>query len=184
MKLDELKQNWQSETTPKNEQQLIQTIKKRSTSVFARVKLRAVLESVALLLVLIVFFTGLDAHLNAAWVNGLFALAIFVGVANNAVLYRRTVVNARGNNLVTSLRQTSNLLHWQTQLAIGYSILLFVGVFAFLLLRVPLTDEKLLIAFFALPALIGIRTWIEVRQWQRSMNSVQHSLAELNEGNL
>ena len=181
MELDELKQNWQSETTPKNERQLMQTIKKRSASVFTRTKLKAILESLALLLALIVFFTGLDAHLNAAWVNGLFALAIFVGIANNAVLYRRTIINARGNNLVTSLQQASNLLHRQTQLAIGYSILLFVGVFAFLLLRVPLTDEKLLVVLFALPALIGIRTWIEVRRWQRSMRSVQHSLTELSQ---
>ena len=181
MELDDLKQNWSAETEPKNGRQLMQTIKKRSVSVFARVKLRAVLESVALLLALIVFFTGLDVHLNAAWVNGLFALAISVGIANNAVLYRRAVVNARGNNLVMSLQQTSNLLHWQTRFAVAFSILLFVGVFAFLLLRVPLTDEKLLVVLFALPALIGVRTWIEVRRWQRSMRSVQHSLTELSQ---
>ena len=60
-----------------------------------------------------------------------------------------------------------------------FSVLLFVGVFAFLLLRVPMTDQKLLLVLFMLPASIGIRSWFDVRQWQRSMAFVRNSLAEL-----
>lgn len=181
MKLDELKQSWQPETEQKNEQQLKSMIKKQTSSVFSRIKLRAILETATLSLALLVFFTGLDAHLNATWVNVLFASAVLIGIVNNLVLYQRTTINARGSTLTTSLQRVDHQLRWQIRLAVLFSGLLFVGVFAFLLLRVPMTDQKLLLVLFVLPASIGIRTWFEVRQWQRHLYSVQHSLAELKE---
>ncbi len=153
--------------------------KQRVRSVFAKIKLRAILESVALLLALLVFFTGLDANQNAAWVNALFALAILVGVSNNWLLYRRTTLSAKGESLITSLRGVSHQLQWQIRLVVAFSTLLFIGAFAFLLWRVPLTDQKLLLVFLILPTIIGIRTWFEVRQWQRNLKVVRQSLAEL-----
>ena len=181
MKLDELKQTWQQEGEAKSEQQLQAMTKQRARSVFSKIKLRAVIESVALLLVLLVFFTGLDADQNAAWVNVLFALAILAGVGNNWILYRRTILNAKGENLIMSLRGVSHQLQWQIRLAVVFSALLFVGAFAFLLWRVPLTDQKLMVVFLVLPAIIGIRTWFEVRQWQRSLRFVRYNLTELGE---
>ena len=179
MKLDELKQTWQQENEGKSEQQLQAMMKQRVSTVFSRIKLRAILESVALLLALLVFFTGLDADQNAAWVNMLFATALLAGIVNNWILYRRMTVNARGVNLVVSLQNVSRQLQWQIRFAVAFSILLFVSAFAFLLLRVPLTDQKIVMVLFVLPASIGIRTWFEVRQWQRNMTLVQHSLAEM-----
>ncbi len=181
MKLDELKQTWQEENEVKSEQQLQEMTKQRMHSVFSKIKLRAILESVALLLALLVFFTGLDANQNAAWVKVLFALAILVGVSNNWLLYRRTVLNAKGENLISSLENISLLLQWQIRLTVVFSALLFIGVFAFLLWRVPLTDQKLTIVILGLPAMIGIRTWFEVRQWQRSLGQVRYNLKELGE---
>ncbi len=181
MKLDELKQAWQQENEVKSEQQLHEMTKQCVRSVFSKIKLRAILESVALLLALLVFFTGLDANKNAAWVNALFALAILVGVSNNWLLYRRTSLNAKGENLISSLERVSLRLRWQIRLAVVFSALLFVGAFAFLLWRVPLTDQKLMVVFLGLPAIIGIRTWFEVRRWQRSLRFVRYNLTELGE---
>ncbi|MGB3849870.1 MAG: hypothetical protein WA958_07865 [Tunicatimonas sp.] len=182
MNLNELKQTWQQEDETKSEQQLQEMTKQRARSVFSKIKLRAIIESIALLVALLVFFTGLDADQNATWVNVLFALAIFAGVANNGVLYRRTVLNAKGDNLITSLRGVSHQLQWQIRLAVVFSALLFVGAFAFLLWRVPLTDQKLMVVFLVLPAIIGIRTWFEVYQWRRSLRQVRYNLTELGEG--
>ena len=179
MELDELKQSWQQENKKKNEQQVQTMMKQRVSSVFSRVKLRAIIESVALLLALLVFFTGLDADRNAAWVNILFALALLIGIANNWLLYRSTTVNAAGANLLVSLQNVNQQLQWQIRLAVVFSVLLFVGMFAFLLLRIPMTDQKLLVVLLMLPASIGIRTWFEVRQWQRYRAAVQQSVAEL-----
>ncbi len=181
MNFDELKQTWQQEKEVKSEQQLHEMTKQRVRSVFSKVKLRAILESVALLLALLVFFAGLDANQNAAWVNALFALAILVGVSNNWLLYRRTTLNAKGESLISSLERVSLRLRWQIRLAVVFSALLFVGAFAFLLWRVPLTDQKLMVVFLILPAMIGIRTWFEVRQWQRSLRFVRYNLTELGE---
>ena len=177
--IDELKKTWQQEDEPKNEQQLRAMTQQRVFSTFRRVKLRAVLESVALLLALLVFFTGLDAHQNALWVNVLLAATLLVGMLNNGILYRRMAVNTQGVNLITALQQTHRRLQWQVGFSVLFSVLLFVGVFAFLLLRVPMTDQKLLLVLFMLPASIGIRSWFDVRQWQRSMAFVRNSLAEL-----
>ncbi len=179
MNLDELKQTWQQENEEKSEQQLQAMTKQRARSVFSKIKLRAVIEAVALLMALLVFFTGLDADQNAAWVNVLFTLAILVGVANNWMLYRRTTLNANGVSLIASLQNVSHHLRWQIRLAVVFSALLFIGAFAFLLWRVPLTDQKLLLVFLVMPAIIGIRTWIEVRQWRQNLVMVQQSLAEL-----
>ena len=181
MKLDEFKQAWQQEGEAKSEQQLQAMTKQRARSVFSKIKLRATIESVALLLVLLVFFTGLDADQNTAWVNVLFALAILTGVANNWMLYRRTTLNANGVSLIASLRGISHQLQWQIRLAVVFSALLFIGAFAFLLWRVPLTDQKLLLVFLVLPAIIGIRTWFEMRRWQRSLRFVRYNLMELGE---
>ncbi len=181
MKLDELKQTWQQEGEVKSEPQLRAMMKQRVSSAFSRVKLRAVLESGALLLALLVFFTGLDADQNAIWVNVLFAIALLVGIGNNWMLYQRISVNTSGTNLITSLRKVYRQLQWQIGFSVVFSVLLFVGVFAFLLLRIPLTEQKLLLVFFLLPATIGIRTWFEVRQWQRSIATVRDGLAELAE---
>ncbi len=179
MELDEMKQSWQQENEKKNEQQVQTMMKQRASTVFSKVKLRVILESVALLLALLVFFTGLDADQNAAWVNILFASALLIGIANNWVLYRRIAVNVAGANLLVSLQNVNHQLQWQIRLAVVFSVLLFVGVFAFLLLRVPMTDQKLLVVLLVLPASIGIRTWFEVRQWQRNRAVVQQSVAEL-----
>ena len=179
MKLDELKQSWQQQNEEKSEQQLKAMTKQHIFSVFSRIKLRAVIESVAFLLVLLVFFTGLDADRNTAWVNTLFALALLVGIANNWLLYRRMTINAKGVNLVASLQNVHRQLRWQILFAVAFSLLLFVSAFAFLLLRVPLTDQKIMMVLFILPASIGIRTWFEVRQWQQHMTLVQYSLEEL-----
>lgn len=154
-------------------------MEQRTSSVFSRVKLRAIIESVALLLALLVFFTGLDADRNATWVNILFASVLLIGIANNWMLYRRITVNATGTNLLVSLQSVNHQLQWQIRLAVVFSVLLFVGMFAFLLLRVPMTEQKILFVLFVLPASIGIRTWFEVRQWQRNMAVIQHSIAEL-----
>ena len=179
MKLDELKQTWQQENDQKSEQQLKKMMKQRISSVFSRIKLRAVLESIALLLVLLVFFTGLDAERNAIWVNILFAVTMLTGIVNNWVLYRGTTVNIEGVHLIASLEHINRRLQWQVGFAIAFSVLLFVGTFAFLLLRVPMTDQKLLIVLLVLPASIGIRTWFEVRQWYRNITVVRDNLAEL-----
>ena len=179
MKLDELKQTWQQEDKGKSEQQLQTMVKQRVSDTFSKIRLRAVLESAALLLALLVFFTGLDAHLNATWVNGLLAAALLIGVANNWMLYRRVEVNTAGASVVTSLQQVHHRLQWQIGFGIAFSALLFIGVFAFLLLRVPMTEQKLLMVLFVLPAIIGVRTWFEVRQWQRSIVIVRDSLTEL-----
>ncbi len=181
MKLDELKQTWQQENEVKSEQQLHEMTKQRVRSVFSKIKLRAIIESVALLLALLVFFTGLDADQNAAWVNVLFALAIFAGVANNWMLYRRTTLNVKGESLAASLQNVSQQLQWQIRLAVVFSTLLFAGAFAFLLWRVPLTDQKLMVVFLVLPTITGIRTWFEVRQWQRNLQLVQRSIVDMAE---
>ena len=182
MKLDELKQTWQQESNQKNEQQLREMMKQRISSVFSRIKLRAILESTALLLALLVFFTGLDAERNAIWVNVLFAITMLTGVTYNWVLYQGTTLNTEGVHLIASLEHVKHRLRWQAGLAIVFSVLLFVGTFAFLLLRVPMTDQKLLVVLLILPASIGIRTWFEVRQWYRNITVVRDSLAELTEG--
>ena len=132
MKLDELKQTWQQEHEEKSEQQLQAAMKQRVSTVFSSIKLRAVLESVALLLVLLVFFTGLDPHHNAAWVNILFAVGLLIGIANNGMLYRRITINSGGSNLITSLQQVHRRLRWQIGFSVAFSVLFFVGVFAFL----------------------------------------------------
>ena len=179
MELDELKQRWQQENEEKSEQQLQAMMKQRMVSAFSKIKLRAVLESVAFLLALLVFFTGLDAHQNATWVNVLFTLALLTGIANNGMLYRRITVNATGANVVASLQNVRRRLQWQIGFAVVFSVLLFVGVFAFLLLRVPITDQNLLLVLFIVPASIGVRTWFEARHWQRNVALVRHCLAEL-----
>ena len=84
-----------------------------------------------------------------------------------------------GVSLIASLRGVSHQLQWQIRLAVVFSALLFIGAFAFLLWRVPLTDQKLLLVFLVLPTIIGIRTWVEVRQWQRNLKVVRQSLTEL-----
>ena len=179
--IDELKKTWQQENERKNEQQLRAMTKQRVFSTFRKVKLRAVLESAALLLALLVFFTGLDAHQNAAWVNILLTVTLLTGILNNGMLYHQITVNAKGLNLVSALQRVHHRIRWQVAFSVAFSVLLFVGVFAFLLLRVPMTDQKLLAVLFVLPASIGIRTWMEVHQWQRRITFVRNSLIELKE---
>lgn len=179
MKLDELKQQWQQEHASKSEPEIRQMIRGRSSSIYRSIRLKTILESIAFVVVLFVFMTGLDADKNALWVNIFFTVVVALGIANNLILYRSLTFNAQGESLQVSLQKVVNRLWWQIQLSVVFSILFFGGMLTFLLARVPLTDEKVMLAFLLLAFSIGIRTWFEVSKLRKSIRHLNLCLLEL-----
>lgn len=179
MNLDELKHQWQQEHARKSEPEIRQMIRGRSASVYRRIRLKTNLEAVAFVVVLFIFLTGLDADKNALWVNIFFTAVVALGIANNLILYRSLTLNAQGASLQDSLHQIINRLWWQVQLSVVFSILFFGGMLTFLLARVPLTDEKVMLALLLLAFSIGIRSWFEVSKWKNSIRRLNLCLLEL-----
>ena len=137
------------------------------------------IESLAFLVLLLVFMTGLDAPRNADWVNALLCFAVGIGIFNNVWLYRSLTVNAHSDDLKTSIQLVKKRL-WQQVLFAGiFSVLFFGSVFLFLSLRTALSPEKTALLFLLLMASIGVRTGAEVWRWQKHIRQLDQSLAAL-----
>lgn len=181
MNLDDLKNQWQQEQADKSTEQIQQMIRQRSSSVSAKTRRKAIVESVAFVLVLIVFFTGLDPEKNNLWVNLLFLCAVSIGIANNIWLYQSLSFNREGQNLQISLQKIVKRLWIQIQLSVVFSVLFFSSSIAFLMLRVPLTSEKLILILALLGLSIMIRSGIEIRGWMLSIKKISLSLDALSQ---
>lgn len=176
MNLDDLKNQWQQEQVGKSTEQIQQMIRQRSSSVSAKARRKAIVESVTFVLVLIVFFTGLDPEKNSLWVNLLFLCAVSIGIVNNIWLYRSLSFNRDGQNLQTSLQKIVKRLWIQIQFSVVFSVLFFSSSIAFLMLRVPLTSEKLILILALLGLSIMIRSGVEIRGWMLRIRKINGCL--------
>lgn len=179
MNLDDLKNQWQEEQHTKSAAQIQQMIRGRSSSVSAKTERKALIETLAFVLVLIVFFTGLDPEKNSIWVNLLFLGAVSVGIVNNLWLYRSLNLNRSGQNLHTSLQNIVKRLWVQIQFSLVFSVLFFSSMLAFLMLRVSLSTEKLIMILLLLGLSIGIRSGVEIRKWMISIRKMNMCLEML-----
>ncbi|WPP48559.1 hypothetical protein [Catalinimonas niigatensis] len=179
MQLDDLKKQWQQEQLSKSTEQIQQMIRGRSSSVSAQTERKALIETIAFVLVLIVFFTGLDPDKNSLWVNLLFLGVVSMGIANNLWLYRSLNLNRHGQDLHTSLQNMIRRLWVQIQFSVAFSVLFFTSIIIFLQLRVPLTSEKLLLILVLLGLSILIRSGVEIRKWISSIRKLNGCLEAL-----
>lgn len=180
MTLDELKSDWQQPVSPKSSHEIQQMISQKASSVFYRTKLKVIIETVAFVVLVLVFMTGLDPERNASWVNIVLLLVAAVGITNNLWLYRRLSATVLNDNIKTSLIQFKKKLQEQMLFAIVFSSLLFGSVFLFFFLRVPLTAEKVGLLIMLLILSIGIRSGIEVWRWQKHIHQIDDCLSSLN----
>ncbi len=181
MQLDELKAQWQQEQVTKSDAQIQQMVRQRSISVSARAQRKALIESAAFVLVLIVFFTGLDPEKNALWVNLLFLGAVCTGIGNNLWLYRSLNLNRHGQNLQASLQNIVKRLWVQVQFSVVFSVLFFISMIAFLTLRIPLSSEKMILILGLLGLSIIIRSAVEIRRWMGGIRKINLSLEALSQ---
>lgn len=110
MNLDDLKNQWQSEQAEKSAEQIQQMVKHRAASVSAKAQRKTLIESAAFVVVLIVFFTGLDPEKNSLWVNLLFLATVSIGIANNLWLYRSLSLNRKAQDLQKSLQKIDQIV--------------------------------------------------------------------------
>lgn len=179
MNLDDLKNQWKEEQSGKSAEQIQQMVRQRSSSVSAKAQRKALIESAALVVVLIVFFTGLDPEKNSLWVNLLFLGAVSLGIVNNLWLYRSMSLNQQAQDLSIALRKIVERLWLQIQFSVIFSVLLFASVIAFLMLRIPLSTEKLILVLLLLGGSIMIRSGVEIRKWMLSIRKINASLESL-----
>ena len=155
------------------------TVARQTAPVYTKTKLKVWIETIAFLLLLLVFMTGLDPERNQGWINALLVVVVGVGILNNLWLYRSLSVNAQGDDLKTSLQKTKKKLWQQLWLASIFSALFFGTVFLFLFQRIALSSEKLGLLLLFLVASISIRTGVEVWRWQKHIRQLDQSLADL-----
>ena len=179
MTLDELKSDWQQPVSPKSSDEIKRMVSQKASSVFYRTKLKTIVETVAFIVFVVVFMTGLDPERNASWVNVVLLLVAAVGITNNLWLYRRLSATMSDNNVKISLLRFKKKLQGQIFFAIVFSSLLFGSVFLFFFLRVPLTAGKVGLLIMLLILSIGIRTGIEVGRWQKHIRQIDDCLSSL-----
>lgn len=179
MTLDELKSDWQQPVNPKSSNEIQQMISQKASSVFYRTKLKVIVETVAFVVSIAVFMTGLDPERNAAWVNTVLLLVAAAGITNNLWLYRTLSATMSDNNIKTSLLRFKKRLQGQILFAVVFSSLLFGSVLLFFFLRVPLTTEKVGLLIMLLILSIGIRTGAETWRWQKHIRQIDDCLLSL-----
>jgi hypothetical protein len=180
MNLDDLKNHWESEHANKSVDEIRQLIDRRSQSVSARSRRKALIEAGAFLLLLLVFFTGLDPERNSLWVNVFLVLVVLMGIVNNVLIYRKLLINRRGDSLAKSLKQQIRGQWHQLQLSVVFSVLLFAAVFTFLLSGTEIHGSKLWIASIIFGLSVALRSWFEIRRWKKSIR--QLSLCQMDLG--
>jgi hypothetical protein len=179
MNLDDLKKHWELEQSSKSENEIAQLIAQRSESVSARNRRKALIEAGAFVVLLLVFFTGLDPERNSLLVNLFLALVVITGIVNNLLLYRKLLVNKRGDNLTQSLEKQIRAQWQQLQFSVLFSVLFFSAVCGFLLLRTEISGPD----FWLIPLLLGlsiaIRSWFEIGRWKKSIRQLTRCQMEL-----
>jgi hypothetical protein len=186
MELDSLKQEWdklhQDASVPlKNAGQLRQLIRQRSLRIFFKTRAKVVIEALGYLVILFVFITGLDAHLNRTYVNVLLVSILVLGMVNNFVVYRHMSLHANGSNLKQSLQLVLHKFRQQRKLVTYFTILYFTGISLFFLFRISYSTPKVLLLIGLFLMSVAIRTWFERRNWQRKISTLERCLTELDE---
>lgn len=180
MNLDDLKKQWESEHSSKSEDEILQMIKHKSRSVSARARRKALIEAGAFVLLLLVFFTGLDPERNSLWVNILLTLVVLAGIFNNLLLYSKLLINKQGDSLAQSLQRQIRRQWQQLQLSVLFSVLLFAAVFTFLFSGIEIRGSKFWIVLFIFGLSIALRSWFEIGRWKRSIRQLTRCQWELN----
>lgn len=180
MNLDDLKKQWESEQSSKSDDEILRMIAGKSRSVSARARRKALIEAGAFVLLLLVFFTGLDPERNSLWINIFLTLVVLAGIGNNLLLYSKLLVNTKGDSLSQSLQRQIRGQWQQLQLSVLFSVLLFTAVFTFLFYRIDISGPKfwIVLAIFALS--VALRSWFEIGRWQQSLRQLISCQLELN----
>jgi len=179
MNLEDLKKHWKLEQGSKSKDEILQLIAHRSESVSARNRRKALIEAGTFVLLLLVFFTGLDPERNSWLVNLFLVLVVMTGIVNNLLLYRKLLVNKRGDNLTQSLEKQIRAQWQQLQFSVLFSVLFFSAVFGFLLLRTEISGPE----FWLIPLVFGlsiaIRSWFEIDKLKKSIRQLTLCQMEL-----
>lgn len=179
MTLDELKSQWPQDISAKSETEIQQMVSRKTSGVFSKTRIKALIETLAFLLLILVFMTGLDPERNRAWVNIFLVLTVGTGIVNNLLLYRNLSINPLADDLAIALRKTRDRLGQQIVISGVFSALFFGSIFLFLTLRVSLTPEKTGWLILFLVGSIGLRTGVEIRRWQQHIRQIDQSLKDL-----
>lgn len=180
MNLEKLKEHWKVEQSIKSKNEIGKLIAQMSESVSARTRRKALIEAGAFVVLLLVFFTGLDPERNSTTVNAFLALVVLMGIVNNLLIYRKLVVNKQGESLAQALQRQLRRQWQQLQFSVFFSVLFFSAVFMFLLSGADINGSKFWLVLLIFGLSIVIRSWFEVSRWKKSIRQLSRCQMELN----
>jgi hypothetical protein len=181
MELDDLKEQWheQKPASRKSVAEIKSMIGKQSMRIFFKARAKVMIEAMMYLLLLLVFFTGLDAEDNSFWVNGLLFVGVGISIVNNFLLHGNLYANRKADDVKQSI--TKAVAHFKKQLRLQFyfTLIFFAAISVFFLLKVSYNHYKLILLGVFFISAVAIRTWIERSAWLNRIKQLESYLSDL-----
>jgi hypothetical protein len=131
------------------------------------------------LLLLLVFFTGLDAEDNSFWVNGLLITGVGISIVNNFLLHGNLYANRKADDIKQSIINTVAHFKKQLRLQFYFTFIFFAAICIFFLLKISYSNYKLIALGVFFISAVAIRTWVERSAWVNKIKQLESYLSDL-----
>lgn len=178
MDIHELKSAWKkSGGSKKNHDELEQMTKINNHPKLSRVRLKLIIESVGLIVLLAFYYDMLDGNDKPIWLNALFITSIVLFIGNGITGYLTLLNPVQGKDIAKSLSKLKTRLKKIRLFSLLTSFVFALTLISFLTLDIQFTTSK-----FALLAgmivTLGVMTYLSYNIWSSRLNQIEKSVSE------
>jgi len=173
MEIEEIKNLWASQPIEKKSKEVLaEMLKIKSHPVLKKIKTQLLLEMIAWLILLAVYYTMFDGEKRPWFINFVFVLGLLQAVTYNLSGYLAARNLIQGDNLSISFINYLRQLKKFRSSAIGSRLLLMTGLLLFFSYGHELNSKRI-IAMLSISSIFILQLWLLYQQWTKRIGKLE-----------
>lgn len=173
MELENLKSQFNAiESTKISKESLLGMLSVNRHPVLKKIRIQMIIESVAWILFLGIYYDFFDGHLKPAFWNLALAVSIGLLLVHNLLSHKVTSNPINGDNLFRSLMLYLKRLKKYAYISIGSRILALLTVFGFFLSTIEIFEQRHYVSLFILVAFVSAQAFLLWKIWSKRIQTI------------
>ncbi len=168
-----MKNLWGSQPIEKKSKDVLaEMLKVKSHPVLKKIKTQLLLEMIAWLIFMAIYYTMFDGEKRPWFINFVFMLGLLQAMAYNLSGYLAAKNLIQGDNLFASFTNYVKQLKKFRSSAIGSRLLLITGLILFFSYGLEMNSRRI-IAIFSISSIFMLQLWILYQQWTKRITKLE-----------
>ncbi|MEJ8801842.1 hypothetical protein [Pontibacter sp. H249] len=180
MDLNQLKQSWQQAGTEKglSTKQIEQMTKISLHPVLGRIRIKLMVEAVAMTVLLLIFYNIFDGHLKPVYASVVLVVGVLFYMASNLYSFITLKHTASADSIVGSLHTFLHQLQRAKIFSLTAMVVFSVSLWVFFTAALSI-NMKFILVFAALAGVTMVFLYLSSRTWSQRIGRISQSIDEL-----